>query len=121
MRLWLASLLCLLVEQSTASKGCKRTNRQKWGQYDIDTDYYSVTPDTGRTVHVISLSSSLTQYELTVDHAIMAPDGFERQMTVFNNQFPGPLIEANWGDWIEVHVTNNLKDNGYAAEYSSNT
>jgi FtsP/CotA-like multicopper oxidase with cupredoxin domain len=43
----------------------------------------------------------------------MAPDGVERQMLVFNNQFPGPVIEANWGDWIVVHVTNNLQANGY--------
>lgn len=43
----------------------------------------------------------------------LAPDGVERHMMVYNNQFPGPLIEANWGDWIEVHVTNNLKNNGY--------
>jgi FtsP/CotA-like multicopper oxidase with cupredoxin domain len=29
-----------------------------------------------------------------------------------NGQFPGPLIEANWGDWIEVKVTNQLTDEG---------
>jgi|SRR5579859_2627049 len=43
----------------------------------------------------------------------MAPDGVPRQMFVYNGQFPGPLIEANWGDTIVVHVTNNLKNNGY--------
>ena len=43
----------------------------------------------------------------------MAPDGVERQMFVYNNQFPGPLIEANWGDTIVVHVTNNLQNNGW--------
>jgi FtsP/CotA-like multicopper oxidase with cupredoxin domain len=42
----------------------------------------------------------------------MAPDGVQRQMLVVNNQYPGPTIEANWGDWIMVHVKNNLKDNG---------
>lgn len=29
-------------------------------------------------------------------------------MLVANGAFPGPLIEANWGDWIEVSVTNGL-------------
>ena len=43
----------------------------------------------------------------------MAPDGVERMMLVFNNQYPGPTIEADWGDEIVVHVQNNLKDNGY--------
>jgi FtsP/CotA-like multicopper oxidase with cupredoxin domain len=27
-----------------------------------------------------------------------------------NGQFPGPLVEANWGDWIEVKVKNNLTE-----------
>jgi FtsP/CotA-like multicopper oxidase with cupredoxin domain len=45
----------------------------------------------------------------------MAPDGVEKQMLVYNNQFPGPLIEANWGDTLVVHVQNNLQDNGYAS------
>jgi FtsP/CotA-like multicopper oxidase with cupredoxin domain len=59
----------------------------------------------------------------------MAPDGVEKQMMVVNNQFPGylsysisypapvsdircyrPTIEANWGDWIEVEVHNNLDE-----------
>lgn len=27
---------------------------------------------------------------------------------IVNNEFPGPLIEANWGDWIEVNVVNDI-------------
>jgi FtsP/CotA-like multicopper oxidase with cupredoxin domain len=33
-------------------------------------------------------------------------------MIVFNGQYPGPAIVANWGDTIEVTVVNNLSDNG---------
>jgi hypothetical protein len=29
-----------------------------------------------------------------------------------NGQYPGPTIEANWGDTIRVTVTNGLTDNG---------
>jgi len=29
-----------------------------------------------------------------------------------NGQIPGPTIEANWGDWVEVTVTNNIPDEG---------
>jgi FtsP/CotA-like multicopper oxidase with cupredoxin domain len=43
----------------------------------------------------------------------MAPDGFKKIMLVVNNQYPGPTIEANWGDNVVVHVKNNLKDNGW--------
>jgi FtsP/CotA-like multicopper oxidase with cupredoxin domain len=31
-------------------------------------------------------------------------------MMVVNGQYPGPLIQANWGDWIEVVFHNNLKE-----------
>jgi hypothetical protein len=30
-------------------------DRTKWGHYDINTDYYKTTPDTGKTVEVFSL------------------------------------------------------------------
>jgi FtsP/CotA-like multicopper oxidase with cupredoxin domain len=33
-------------------------------------------------------------------------------MLVFNGQFPGPAIVANWGDTIQVSVTNGLPANG---------
>jgi FtsP/CotA-like multicopper oxidase with cupredoxin domain len=91
-----------------------QVDRTKWGKYDINTDYYTTTPDTGRTVEVFHIRSKANeQHWLTVDNVTLAPDGVPRQMMVFNNQFPGPLIEANWGDTIVVHVTNNLKNNGF--------
>jgi len=45
----------------------------------------------------------------------MAPDGVPKNMYVFNNSFPGPLIEANWGDTLVIHVKNNLMTNGYVS------
>jgi len=42
----------------------------------------------------------------------MAPDGIERPMLVFNNQYPGPTIEADWGDTVIIHVQNKLQNNG---------
>lgn len=32
-----------------------QVDRTKWGMYDINTDYYTTTPDTGRTVEVFNL------------------------------------------------------------------
>lgn len=29
-----------------------------------------------------------------------------------NGSVPGPLIEANWGDTVKIHVTNALTANG---------
>jgi Multicopper oxidase len=31
-------------------------------------------------------------------------------MMVINGGYPGPTIEANWGDWIEITVTNELDE-----------
>lgn len=33
-------------------------------------------------------------------------------MLVVNGQYPGPTIYANWGDTIEITVTNSLTTNG---------
>jgi hypothetical protein len=78
-------------------------DRSKWQDYSISTDYTKFTPHTGVTRH----------YELTVDEATLSPDGIPSPfMQVFNGQFPGPLIEANWGDEIEIYVKNKLRNNG---------
>jgi FtsP/CotA-like multicopper oxidase with cupredoxin domain len=57
------------------------------------------------------------QYDWTVTNTTMSPDGVETVMLVVNNQFPGPMIEANWGDWIEITVHNELKDDGTAIHW----
>lgn len=59
-------------------------------------------PDTGVT----------RTYDFKVSHATIAPDGVKKNGLVVNGGFPGPLIEANWGDYVEVTVTNNLPDEG---------
>jgi len=38
-------------------------------------------------------------------------------MMVFNGQYPGPAIVADWGDTIQVTVTNNLPDNGTSVHW----
>ena len=49
----------------------------------------------------------------------MAPDGVSLSMIVVNGQFPGEMIEANWGDWIEVNVHNQIygPEEGLAMHY----
>lgn len=37
-------------------------------------------------------------------------NGANRNLTVINGQFPGPLIEANSGDTIYLHVSNQMED-----------
>ena len=47
-------------------------------------------------------------YNFDIARATIAPDGVERPVILVNGAFPGPTIEANWGDTIQVTVTNNI-------------
>ena len=76
-----------------------------WGPKTAkNTNYYYDPANTGVTRY----------YDWTVSRTTCAPDGVEldNACLLVNNQFPGPLIEANWGDWIEVKVTNDIPDEG---------
>lgn len=59
-------------------------------------------PDTGVTRY----------YDFTISRGTAAPDGVQRDVIVVNGQFPGPCIEANWGDWVEITVTNDIGNEG---------
>lgn len=51
-------------------------------------------------------------YDWTISETTGAPDGVENKLLLVNGQFPGPTVEANWGDWVEIKVYNNLTDEG---------
>ncbi|KAF2670499.1 hypothetical protein BT63DRAFT_454688 [Microthyrium microscopicum] len=70
-----------------------------WGdRTSKNTDPYLGTPSTGMT----------RKYKFTLSRSKIAPDGFNKDVILVNGQFPGPMIEANWGDWIEVDLINNI-------------
>jgi len=50
----------------------------------------------------------IRKYDFTVQRGKAAPDGYLRDVILVNGQFPGPLIEANWGDTIQVTVHNKI-------------
>ncbi|KAL4959704.1 oxidoreductase tpcJ [Aspergillus stella-maris] len=101
--------LALAVFCQGQSDNCENgpTSRDCWGAYNISTDYHSTTPDTGVT----------REYWLVAENVTLAPDGYERQMLAFNGTSPGPLIEADWGDELVIHVTNALEHNGTAVHW----
>ncbi|BFZ65330.1 hypothetical protein YB2330_006496 [Saitoella coloradoensis] len=99
-------------KNTTVTSYCENSasNRQCWGDYDIRTNYYDDEAPfrTGVTrTYWLEVTNTTT----------LAPDGIHRQMITFNNTFPGPTIWANWGDEIEVHVTNKLQDNGTSVHW----
>jgi FtsP/CotA-like multicopper oxidase with cupredoxin domain len=73
-------------------------NGQPWGLMDTQTNYYNERPNNG----------VVRKYDFTISDAILAPDGYEVPVLLVNGQFPGPTIEANFGDTIQVTVRNNV-------------
>ncbi|KAA1093210.1 laccase, multicopper oxidase, benzenediol:oxygen oxidorectuctase [Puccinia graminis f. sp. tritici] len=58
--------------------------------------------------HIVTNVPQVRKYDWVVENKTAAFDGFVRNVFVINNQFPGPLIEANEGDTIVVNVKNEL-------------
>ncbi|KAM4055093.1 multicopper oxidase domain-containing protein [Hirsutella rhossiliensis] len=73
-------------------------NGKPWSKYDHHTNYYKKCPHTG----------VIRTYDFTISRGRLAPDGVEASVLLVNGAFPGPLIEANWGDTIQVTVHNKI-------------
>ena len=82
------------------------SDRQCWSDgFDINTDYELHTPTTG-----VTRSYTLTLTE--ADDWAGGDGGTKAKAMLINGGFPGPTIEADWGDQIQVTVVNNLVTNG---------
>ncbi|KAL6721966.1 hypothetical protein ACLMJK_001071 [Lecanora helva] len=70
-----------------------------WGSRTAnDTNPYTQYPNT----------SQVHSYDFHIKRGVIAPDGYQRNVILINGMFPGPLIEANWGDTINVNVHNEI-------------
>ncbi|KAI7541231.1 laccase precursor, partial [Hortaea werneckii] len=93
-------------ERQVADGACKNGpyTRACWSNgYSIATDFDQKFPTTGSTV----------TYDLEITNSTCNPDGNgERLCLLINNQYPGPLIRASWGDNLVINVKNSMQDNG---------
>ena len=77
--------------------------------WDIGTDYEGTTPKG----EALMPSGTVRAYTLTVTEDSINADGLNfTDGKWFNGQYPGPLIQACWGDLVEVTVINQLPYNG---------
>jgi hypothetical protein len=82
-------------------RGCWLIN-DKGGRFDINTDYESVAP-----------RGILRKYTLTVTNGSINGDGLAfNEAKLFNATYPGPWLQACWGDEVEITVFNRLPYNG---------
>ena len=77
-------------------------DRSQWCDgFSIDSDYYNTWPTTGK----------VCAYEWDITNTTLNFDGLDRMALAINGQVPGPLVECNWGDTLQVSVTNSMQDN----------
>lgn len=70
--------------------------------YTITSDYENFGP-----------KGVVREYWLDVDLQAIAPDGYVKALgQVFNGSYPGPHLQACWGDQMVVHVTNKIPNLG---------
>jgi FtsP/CotA-like multicopper oxidase with cupredoxin domain len=82
-------------------RGCWLTNNEG-GRFDINTNYEDVAPQ-----------GILRQYTLIVSNGSYNGDGLAfNEAKLFNDTYPGPWLQACWGDIVEVTVINRLPYNG---------
>ncbi|KAI1977262.1 hypothetical protein LOZ53_002108 [Ophidiomyces ophidiicola] len=95
------------------------TDKRKWlkwigagpapepGEYTIMTDYEKYTPKGVTRRHFLEVK----------EHTVNL-DGVEfKRAKLYNGLFPGPWIQACWGDDIEITVRNKLQYNGTAVHW----
>ncbi|TGZ77073.1 hypothetical protein EX30DRAFT_366980 [Ascodesmis nigricans] len=102
--LYLFFIVSLALASPLQKRACQNgpTSRNCWGSFSIDDDEHTIWPNTGVT----------REYTFTISETTEAPDGVSRPVMLVNGQYPGPTIEANWGDFVKVTVKNELRTNG---------
>lgn len=78
-------------------------HRSKWcDDKSISTDYSKSDYFTG----------VVRKYTFTITNTTLSFDGTGPKLALaINGQVPGPVIEANWGDFVDVTFINQLQDN----------
>jgi FtsP/CotA-like multicopper oxidase with cupredoxin domain len=58
----------------------------------------------------VNAAPTVRRFDWTLSEKTASPGGLAKRILVVNGQSPGPLIEANLGDTVEVHVTNHMSE-----------
>lgn len=86
----------------------------RWRQDPEEADEgcpWALAPTNATTPYIPPpITGKVRVYNFTVARGILAPDGVEKHVILVNGEFPGPTIEANWGDIIQVTLNNAITD-----------
>ncbi|KAK0615565.1 Cupredoxin [Bombardia bombarda] len=102
----LVSLATCAPTDATAAVSHNQCAHARWTRgFDVHTDWEERWPITGKT-HIYN-------FEITEVDEFVGPDGVAKHNAMLiNGGYPGPEIKVNWGDRIDVTVTNKLEFNG---------
>lgn len=97
---------------------CNAENRscwlEKWDKshrYDIDSNYENPS-------NLSTPVGKVREYTLVVEDGVWNADGLlAKDVKLINGTYPGPWIQACWGDTLRIKVINKLKHNGTAIHW----
>lgn len=100
---------------TNVDRQCWLKNTKTGQRFDIHTDYESNGPKGIVRHYYLELAESTRNPDGFVD-----PDGpVDLPVQLFNNSFPGPRLQACWGDKLSITIKNTLKGN-HTAENPGN-
>lgn len=91
---WLTICLCVLLVEAVTTSASHHNHHTSAININATTEATN-EPRSGRK-----------GFDLTITWEDHAPDGFNRKMLLVNGTSPGPLLEMNEGDWVEIAVHN---------------
>lgn len=95
------------IETRAASTCNTADNRACWtDDFNIQTDYETSTPPAGSSPRTFNWEITERDNYETADGRVLP------KVMLINGQFPGPTLQANWGDDVVVNVKNSLETNG---------
>lgn len=90
-----------------SDRKCWLKNNKTGKTYDINTDYEIAAP-----------AGRVREYYLELSESVLNPDGAGNvPVQLFNGSFPGPRLQACWGDQIRITINNTLSANGTSVHW----
>lgn len=96
-----AALLAFVIKEATKDSDVPKNHDWRLDtakNYTMDTLYWRKETEPKERHYYFNVSTLLEK----------ASDGIVRNLTVINGQYPGPLVEANAGDTLYIHVQNHM-------------
>ncbi|KAK7932433.1 Laccase-1 [Apiospora marii] len=95
------------IETRAASTCNTPDNRACWtDDFNLQTDYETSTPPAGSSPRTFDWEITEQDNYETADGRVLP------KVMLINGQFPGPTLQANWGDDVVINVKNSLETNG---------